>query len=249
MALPKTKTEFIELCLRKLGKPVIQINVSDDQLTDAYDESIRYFHENHMDGSERMFYKLVVDDDFIQKRSTILPDNILSVSDIITIPGMSSKDITFDYTYQMGAEVLWNMMKGGGTGLFDYVLLKQSLREIQFNTVGETSYKYNHHTNKLQVDIGPSRIREGMIILIDCKVMIDPEEYPGIYKDTWLIKYTTAMIKLRWGSNMSKFQNVQLPGGVSMNGSEIYNQALLEKQELEQEILDKWNLPLIFTVG
>lgn len=249
MALPTTRDEFVEYCLRKLGKPVIQINISPEQVIDAYDEAILYFQENHMDGAERMFYKITVDQNFIDNRYVFLPNNILSVSELITIPGISSKDITFDYTYQMGSEVLWNMMKGGGTGLFDYVLLKQSLREIQFNTVGETSYKYNRHTGKFQVDIGTSRIAVGMVILLACNVMIDPEEYPGVYRDSWLIDYTTALLKLRWGGNMSKFQGVNLPGGVSLNGVEIYNQAEEEKQRLEQEIIDKWNLPLSFMVG
>lgn len=249
MALPTTKLEFTEYCLRKLGKPVIQINCAPDQIRDAYDEAILYYQENHMDGAERMFYKLVVDEDFINTRATTLPGNILSVSEIVTIPGMGSKDITFDYTYQMGSEILWNMFKGGGTGLYDYVLLKQSLREIQFNTVGETSYKFNRHTGKLQVDIGAGRISVGMIILVACNVMIDPEEHPGVFRDSWLIDYTTALIKLRWASNVQKFDGVQLPGGVTLRGGELYQQAEEEKRRLEQEIEDKWNLPLGFIVG
>lgn len=249
MALPTNKADFIEYCLRQLGKPVIQINMSPEQISDAYDEAILYFQENHMDGSERMFYKFTVDQDFINTRTKILPQSILSVKEIITIPSSATREILFDYQFQMTSEILWNMFKGGTAGLFDFALMRQQLREIQFNTIGETSYVYNRHTGKLQIDLSAGRFAEGNIVLAVVNNMIDPETNPGIFRDSWLISYTCALLKLRWASNMQKFQGVALPGGVTMNGSEIYQQALQERQRLEEEIIDKWNMPIGMLIG
>lgn len=249
MAFPTNRLDFIEFCLRKLGKPVIEINMSPEQIEDTYEEALLYFQENHMDASERIFYKYEVDQNFIDTKYINLPPSILSVSQILDIPGFGMTDIVFDYSYQIASDVLWNAFKEGSSGVYDYVALKQSLREIQFNIFGPTMFDFNKNSGRLRVDIGNYRLAIGNFLLMECYQKIDPEQDIGAFKDPWFINYTTACLKKRWASNMSKFQGVSLPGGVTLNGSELYMQAEQELQVLEQQLLDRYSSPLGFFVG
>lgn len=249
MALPTNKTEFIEYCLRQLGKPVIQINLSSEQISDAYDKAILAFNELHMDGSQQTFYPVEITADLIADRQVALPSSILSVTEIITIPSSFFKDIVFDASYHLTSEIIWNMMRGGGMGMFDLAQLRQTLRETQFQTVGEVSYNFSRHTHLLNVYVRKERLNLGDFMMLDVKNAIDPETYPGVFKNNWLIEYTTALLKKTWASNLQKFSGIQLPGGVTMNGDALYQQAEATIEKMERELEDKWNLPLGFAVG
>lgn len=248
MALPTSKETFIDYCLRKLGSPVIQINLSTDQIDDAYEEAIRYFHENHMDGSERMIHPMVITEDLQNTKKVILDENIYSINEIMMVPAIGGGGQLFNYEYQMTSDLIWNTMKEGG-GFYDYALMKNQLAEIRFQVVGSTGYNFNYHTGRLSIDLASYKLIPGQYLILDVMKFVDPEEFPLIHKSTWLQKYATALIKMRWGAGLQKFQGVALPGGVQLNGSEIYSQAVTEKQALEEECDSRYNLPMQMFVG
>ena len=106
------------------------------------------------------------------------------------------------------------------------------------------------HNNRLYIGMDwQNDIEVGEYIIIECYRKLDPTAYTDIYDDYFLKRYTTALIKQQWGANLSKFQGVTMLGGVSMNGAEIYSQALSEKQKLEEEIRSTFETPISYMVG
>lgn len=250
MALPTDKQTFIDHCLRNLGSPVSQINLSNDQITDAYDEAIRYFHEYHMDGTERMFHPLQITDDFHSTRQVQVDATIYSINEVFLTPYMGNGvDLVFNIEYQMTSDVIWAMFKGGNSGFFDYALMKQYLQEINFQTVGPTAYNYNPLTRRLRINLAAAKLPVGAFMVLDVMRFVDPEEFPLVHQSSWLIRYCTALLKIKWGTSMQKFSGIQLPGGVTINAAQILGQGESEKAALEGECDARYNLPMNFFVG
>lgn len=249
MALPTTKNEFINYCLRQLGHPVIQINLSPEQIEDAYDEAVRYWNEHHMDGTEKSYVVIPIDNAFQSTRQTQLPDGVYSVSEMYGLPQGSSASPLFDVEYHLTSDALWAMMRGDGSGLLDYYLTKSWLAEMRFNLEGIPGFDYNYHTRTFRVNSDSWKLNPGSALLLEVMTFIDPEQHPSVFRDTWLINYTCALIKYRWGNTMKKFSGVQLPGGVTLNGQEIFMESTQEKERLELECENRYNLPLGLWIG
>lgn len=248
MAVPSTRTEFKEWCLRRLGKPVIEINVDDDQVEDRIDEALRYYWDYHFDGSEKTYYKHLVTSTDIANKYITLPENIIGAVRIFNIgdPSISSDDL-FNIRYQIALNDLYTLTS---VSLVPYYMVMEHLALVQQLLVGQMPIRYNRHRNRLHVDtMWGDKIKEGDYILVEAYEVIDPDTWTDAWGDRWLGKYTTALIKRQWGSNMKKFGGMQLPGGIIMNGQQIYDEAEEEIKELERDMVFNISLPVSDMIG
>ena len=247
MATPTSRQEFKEYCLRKLGKPVIEINVDDDQVDDRIDEALKYYWDYHFDGSEKLYYKYqVTEQDRINKYIT-LPDNIIGAISIFPIgdPSLSVNDI-FNIKYQIALNDLYTLTS---VQLTPYYMAMEHLALITQILVGQQPVRYNRHTNKFYIDADWGKIKTGNWLIVECYRVVDPDEYNDAWGDRWLARYCTALIKKQWGNNMKKFSGMTLPGGIQMNGQQIYDEAEEEIAKLEAEMINSYSLPVLDMYG
>ncbi len=247
MAVPTSRFEFKEWCLRKLGKPVIEINVDDDQVNDRIDEALRYYWDYHFDGTEKLYYKHQVTSVDITNHYITLPENIIGAVRIFPIgdPTISSSDI-FNIRYQIALNDLYTLTS---VSMVPYVMLMEHLALIQQVLVGEQPIRYNRHLNRLNIDMDWGKIKEGEYLLVEAYSVVDPDVYTDAWGDRWLQQYATAKIKLQWGSNLTKFTGMQLPGGITFNGDKIYEDAKAEIEKLEAEMISSYSLPVSDMIG
>ena len=249
MAKPTTRQALKDYALRRLGYPVIDINVDDSQLEDRIDDALQFFADYHYDGAEKLYLSHAVTAADISNGYidiSAIDDNVLSISDVFQFSTMSSN--MFDLQYQIALND-WYGWHSGGT-MTNYMLIRQNMSMVQQMIDPAKSFRFTRTTQRLYIDMDWSKkINEGEFIALEAWVVIDPQEFTRVYQDRLLKKYVTAVFKRQWGSNLSKFENIQLPGGVSFNGQQIFDQANEEVQRLEEEMQVKFEEPPGFIVG
>ena len=270
MAIPTSKSTFKSYCLRNLGFGVIDINVSDDQTDDRIDEALQYFAQYHYDGVEKMYLKYQITQTDIDRArgnttttsadsvdSTItgsfkegnnfipMPSAVVSVSNIFDFSNAMTNNM-FDIRYQLRLNDLYDF---SSTSIIHYQMTMQQLDMLSHVLVGEVPIRYNQHQNRLYLDMDWEQITVGEFLIIECYRKIDPETYTDIFDDIYLKRYATALIKRQWGANLSKFNGVATLGGVSMNGEQIYSQAIEEIQRLEEQIQLSFETPIDYMIG
>lgn len=246
MSRPTTKATFKEHCLRRLGKPVIEINVDEDQLDDRVDEALDYYADYHFDGFEHTYYKHQVTDTDKTNKYITLPDNIIGVVDLFDIGDATSTNNLFNVRYQIALNDLYDLSR---YELVPYYMNFQNIRMIEEILVGKQRLRFNRHLNQLHVDMDWNRFNTGDYIVCKAYRVIDPDTYTDVWKDRWLLRYAACLIKLQWGSNLTKFEGMQLPGGVQFNGAKLYDDAFAERQQLEEEIQSNYVYPPEDMVG
>lgn len=234
-----TRDDFKEYCLRKLGKPVINIEVTEDQLEDRLVEAIRLYTEWHFDATVKQYYKYLLTEEDIQNQYIILPDNILEVSRVISPPGMVPGSYLFDIRYQIAMNDITNLTS---RSLAPYVTSMQHLSLLNQIINGQKLIRFNRHRNRLNIDMRWEHLEAGKHLMIECNQVLDPELYNTMYEDRWLTNYYTALIKTQWGQNLSKFANMPLPGGLTLNVQQLQAEAADEKARLEQELKTSYTL-------
>lgn len=266
MAIPTSKAELKEYCLRRLGKPVLEVNVSDDQCDDAIDYAIQKFQQFHYEGAERVYLKHLFTAADIQagktnvssvgkdgttqwlEQSTFLsvPDHVTSVEGIFTFTDKGTRNM-FDIRYQMRLNDLYDFTS---TQFYHYYMIQQHLESIDFILEGMKPIRYQQVQNKVYLDFDWSEdALEDQYIIIKCYRALDPTTWTEIYNQMWLKDYATAKIKKQWGQNLTKFQNVQMPGGVTLNGEMIYNDAVEELKILDEQLRTTWETPPLDMIG
>lgn len=247
MAVPTTRDTFKEYCLRKLGKPVIEINVDEDQIDDRIDEALRYYWDYHFDGTDKLYYKhRVTDQNKIDKYIT-LPENIIGAVRVFPIadPSIRSDDL-FNIRYQIALNDLYTLTS---VSMVPYYMVMEHLALITEMLVGQQPIRFNRHKNRLYVDMDWNSIKTGEFLLIEAYEVLDPEIYEQLWSDRWLQNYATAKIKYQWGANLTKFTGMNLPGGVQFNGEKILNDADEEIKKMEQEMISSYSLPVSDMIG
>jgi hypothetical protein len=271
MAIPTTRTDFKEWCLRSLGKPVIEINVDPDQVEDRIDEALQYFAQYHYDGVERVYLKYQITQADItrsrsdnslaqvtdvdssttavwkeQKNYIPVPSSVMSIVKVFPMTDKASLNM-FDVRYQLRLNDLYDF---SSTSLIHYEMTMQHLDFLDHILIGETAIRHNQHQNRLYLDADfQTDFVAGDYIIIECYRAIDPTAYADVYNDIFLKKYTTQLIKKQWGANLSKFQGIQMLGGVALNGEQIYTQAQEEIDKLEEQIQLAYELPPMHMIG
>ena len=247
MAIPSTRSELKEYALRKLGKPVIEINVDDDQLEDRVDEALKYYQDYHFDGTERTFLKhAVTAEDKTNSYITITDSKTIGIVNIFDIGDATSTNNLFNIKYQISLNDLYDL---SSRDMVPYFMNMMNLRHIEEMLVGKQPIRYNRHQNILHVDMDWGKVAVGDYMIAEVYKIIDPEIYPDVYGDRWLLRYVTALVKIQWGSNLSKFVGMQLPGGVQFNGEQILQQGMEEKNHLEEEMISSYSLPVSDMTG
>ena len=233
MAVPNSRATFKDYILRKLGEPVIQINVSDEQVEDRIDEAVSFWRDYHYNGSQLVYLKHELTADDIENKYITLPEGLLGIQGVFPFnTSLSSGSGMFNVTYQF---VLNNLTDLTSYNVQNYYMTMQHIEFMQEILVGKALIRYNKHVNKLYLDVDTASLKEGNFVIIEAYDIVDPDEYADVWGDRWLQNYATALVKENWGSNLTKFNNMQLVGGVSFNGETILQEAREERQRLEED--------------
>ena len=152
----------------------------------------------------------------------------------------------FDIRYQLRLNDLYDF---SSTSIIQYQMTMQQLDMLSHILTGEVPIRYNQHQNRLYLDMAWDQVNVDEFLIIECYRKIDPDTYVDIYDDIYLKRYATALIKRQWGANLSKFNGVATLGGVSMNGEQIYSQAIEEIQRLEEQIQLSFETPIDYMIG
>lgn len=244
--IPTNREDFKEYCLRRLGKPVININVDPDQVDDRLDYSLKYYYDYHFDGSELMYYKHLITQEDIDNKYITLPENIMGVVSIFDIGSSLTAGGIFNIQYQIALNDLYTLTS---QSIIPYYMAMQNVRLLQEILVGKQPIRYNRHRNILHVDMNWNKVVAGQYFVVEAYQVVDPEVYKDVWSDRWLQRYVTAQIKQQWGSNLTKFVGVAMPGGVQFNGERILDDANQEIKDLEQEMINSYSLPVSDMMG
>jgi len=318
MARPTTRAQFKDYCMRRLGWPVIQINVDDDQIEDRIDDALQFFYDYHFDGMEKIYMKHKITQQDIDRRWIYCPDAVISVTGVMPFDDSNSSVNMFDLRYQLRLHDLYDFTS---VSYVSYEITMQHIRTLNLLFSGTPQCRFNRHLNKLYLDIDWSRdVSVGKYVLIECYRKLDPDtitltgslsgttssntltgtsttfdqeiiegdiltlsdgqeiqvnrinspteieivgELSGdisgvtmtkvgvsdVWDDRFLKQYTTAKIKYQWGSNLSKFAGIQMPGGVTLDGPRIMEDAQREIDKIEEEMQSYNVLPNDFIMG
>lgn len=247
MATVTSREDLKNYCLRRLGAPVIEINVDDAQIEDRLDDAFQFYREYHYDAVEKLYlsYRITAND--MTNQYIPLPNTITGVEKVFPFMNKSTGTNIFDIKYQILINDLYTLMS---TDIIYYNQVRQELELINQVLVGQKPIRFNRHMNKLFVDMDWVRdVAEGSYIIIECWRILDPNTYTDVYNDMFLKRYATALIKRQWGDNLKKFSGVQLPGGVTLNGEIIYQEAVEEIRQIETEIQSRFELPVDMFTG
>jgi hypothetical protein len=275
MAKPASRQELVSYCLRRLGAPVLEINVDDDQVDDLVDDALQYFQERHFDGVERMYLKYVITQDDIDRGSAEIgnvgltsttatsttgnpytwyesnnyiqvPDSVIGVEKVFKFDTSSISGGMFSIKYQLFLNDLYYF---NSVELLQYAMVKSYLEDIDFLLTTDKQLRFNKRQNRLYLDIDWGAQTAGNTIVLDCYRILDPSTFTNVYNDSFLKLYLTALIKKQWGQNLSKFKGVKLPGGIEMNGGEILQQAESELSDIKARMTSEYELPPYDFIG
>lgn len=248
MAKPTSREELKEYCLRRLGYPVIDINVSDDQLEDRIDEAIAHWSDYHYDAVKKVYWVKGITQEDVDNRYFEVPNSIIGITRIFPIVNTFNQTNMWDLRYQLRLHELWDFTSAS---YINYTMTMQHLRSLELLFTGEVPIRYNRHENRLYIDFGwgTTQAPVGQVVVSEAYEVLDPEQFIDIWSDRWLLKYCTALFKRQWGNNMKKYGNIQLPGGIILNGKETYDEAIQEIEELEQEMQLGYELPAEWMMG
>lgn len=242
----QSREELKQYAMRKLGQPVININVDDTQLEDRIDEALETYQEKHFDATERdwVYYELTQTD--IDNGYVTVPDDILVVISILPFNEIIAQGNMFSYQYQIALSELspWTPFNQ-----LDYFMKVTNYESIADMTTVTPTMDFSRHGRKLKIFAELGDIGVGFKLGMQVQRIIDPEQTTSVYNDKWLKEYVTALFKRQWGENLSKFNGVQMLGGVELNGEGILTQALEEIQALEETLETTYQLPTDFIMG
>lgn len=246
MAIPASREQLKDWCLRQLGHPVVNVNVDDDQLDDRIDEAFQYFRDFHFDGVERWYIPHQINNTDMTNKYIDIPENIIGVTRIFSLGGSSTVRNMFDLQYQMRLNDLTLLTTGS---IVYFTQMQQHLRLLEMTFNGEQPVRFNRHTNRLYIDMDWNKVVVGDYLMVEAFIVIDPDVYTKVYNDRMLKRLATALIKKQWGTNMKKYSGVQLVGGIALNGQQIHDEAVTEIAEIEALIRSTYEEPPQFMVG
>jgi hypothetical protein len=279
MAKPSTRQELVDYCLRRLGAPVLEINVDDDQVDDCVDDALQYFYERHFDGVERMYLKYKITQDDIDRgtakntsgvgivtttgTSTIngtptnfnfyetsnyvqVPDSVIGIEKVYKFDTSTISGGMFSIKYQLFLNDLYYF---SSIDLLQYSMTKTYLEDIDFLLTTDKQIRFNKRQNRMYLDIDWGVQRPDSFFVIDCYRILDPNDFTSVYNDSFLKRYLTSLIKRQWGQNLIKFRGVKLPGGIELNGREIYDDAEKELESLRSRMAMDYELPPYDFIG
>ncbi len=251
MAAPNSRATLIDYCKRRLGEPVIEVNVDEDQLEDRVDEALQYYREFHSDATVRTYLKHLVTADDVTNQYIPLANNIIFVSKMFPVAGgIVGGSGMFDIKYQMMLNNIHDLMNFAGD-LAYYEQMQQYLSTLDMKLNGTPQVQFSRRQNRLYIfgDFIDGDIQAGDYIVAEVYTEVSDVDHTSIFNDMFVKEYTTALIKQQWGQNLIKFEGMQLPGGVILNGRQIYDDATAEIATLRENIRLEHEFPPDFFVG
>lgn len=276
MAKPASRQELIDYALRQLGAPVLEINVSEEQIDDRLDDALQYFNERHFDGVEKMFLKYQFTQDDIDRgrarggsrsagivTTTVssglgsfnweensnyipIPDTIVGVERVFKLDNRTITSNLFNVNYQLFLnDIYWF----SSTELVNYYVTKRYLEDIDWIVNPQRQIRFNKRQNRLYIDMSWDSIVAGNYLIMECYRILDPTDFTKVYNDSFLKLYFTALLKKQWGQNLIKFQGVKLPGGVELNGRQIYDDAVKELEEIRMRMISEFETAPFDMIG
>jgi hypothetical protein len=244
---PATRDEFKDFCLRRLGEPLLEINVDEDQVQDCIEMAFSYYYDYHFDATEKVYLAHQVTQTDIDNKYLSIDDSVIGIINILPIGNSYSTNNLFNLRYQIALNDLFAF----NTGPFaPYYMALQNVALAEELFVGKQGIRFQRHSNKLYVDIAwGEKIVLGEYMIIEAYQKIDPDVYTDMYNDRWLQRYCTALIKKQWGENLKKFEGMSMPGGVSFNGQKIWDEAKEEIDAMEEEMISSYSLPVTDMIG
>ena len=281
MAKPASRTQLVDYCLRKLGAPVLEINIDDDQIDDLVDDAIQLFNERHFDGVERMYLKYQLTEEDIERGkakdhngvgivtttatstniagygTTIsnwyetsnflqVPDSVVGVEKIFKFDTSSISGGMFSIKYQLFLNDLYYF---NSVELLQYAMVKSYLEDIDHLLTTDKQVRFNKRQDRLYLDIDWGAESVGNWLILDCYRALDPTSFTQVYNDSFLKLYLTALMKRQWGQNLIKFRGVKLPGGIELNGREIFDDAEREIEGLRSRMSSEYEIPPYDSIG
>jgi len=235
MTQPTTRAEFKDYCLRKLGWPVIDINLSDEQIDDRIDEAIDFYRDYHYDGSQLVYLKHQITQAEIDQGWIPVDSNLLGVTRVFNFSSsIASGSGMFNVNYQF---VLNNLQSITGYSIQNYYTSMTHLQFLQEWLVGTPLIRYNRRVDRLYIDVDKGQMSDGMWIIVEAYDIVDPDVYADFWKDRWLQNYAATLIKENWGNVLTKFDGMQLVGGTTFNGQQILSEAREERQRMEEQAI------------
>ena len=279
MAQPSSRDGLIDYAKRQLGFPVLEINVADEQFSDLLDDAVQVFHERHYDGMMRMYLKYKVTQEDIDRgqarggdtslgitttttTSTVglsttfdleenqnyiqIPPSVIGVNQIFKTRSDTVYDGLFNIRYQLFLNDLYAF---GSIDLLQYSMVQTKLEDITFLLNPNMRYRFNIRQDRLYIDADWAQINVNDYFIIDCFRILDPDDFTRVYNDPFLKRYFTALCKKQWGQNLIKFQGVQLPGGIQLNGRQIYDDGVKELDEIRAKMSSDYEMPPLDMIG
>ena len=279
MAQPSSREGLIDYAKRQLGFPVLEINVADEQFQDLLDDAIQIYQERHYDGIARMYLKYKITQDDIDRgqarggdstlgisttttTSTVglsttfnleennnyiqMPPSVIGVNNIFKVRSDTVYDGLFNIRYQLFLNDLYAF---GSIDLLQYAMVQTKLEDITFLLNPDVRYRFNIRQDRLYIDVDWAQINKDDYFVIDCFRILDPDDFTKVYNDQFLKRYFTALCKRQWGQNLIKFQGVQLPGGIQLNGRQIYDDGVAELAEIRSKMASDYEMPPLDMIG
>lgn len=247
---PSSRADFIKYCLRNLGEPVVEVNVDDDQIDDRVDEAVQYYTTYHYEGVVKTYLKHQITQQDKDEGRIHIPDYVYGITRIVPFSNVvSSSNLFFDVSYQLMLSDLYNLTT---TDVLYYTMLNQHITLLNDLLNAVPSFEFNKNVGYIEFPNSPEgidrRLNVGEYVVIECYRALDPYDFSKIWNDYWLKRYATALIKRQWATNLKKYSNMVLPGGIVVDGNSLYDEAVGEIRELEEELITKF-APLNFFLG
>ena len=250
MSLPTSRQELIEWGFRKLGHPVIQINVAQIQAEDRADEALAMYREFHADGATRTFLKHQLTQQDIDNKYLIIPQEISTISKLYSVPSLGSMSGLFSFQYQFFMNDFYSGGKYMPSGaLANYAITMNYLAEFDFFFNFQKSISFNRNTNRLEIYEDWSKFRVGEYLIFDSRVVVDTATATKLWSDNWFREYFVCLLELQWANNLRKIKNVAGIGGAMIDVDSIERSAKTTKKELEASLKTQFTEPPMFFVG
>ena len=279
MAQPSSRQGLIDYAKRQLGFPVLEINVADEQFSDLLDDAVQVYQERHYDGITRMYLKYKIKQididrgqarggntsagittttgtstvglstsfDFEENQNYLqMPPSVIGVNQIFKLRSDTVYDGLFNIRYQLFLNDLYQF---GSVDLLQYSMVQTYLEDITFLLNPDMRYRFNIRQDRLYIDTDFTHLSVDDHFVIDCFRILDPDDFTRVYNDPFLKRYFTALCKKQWGQNLIKFQGVQLPGGIQLNGRQIYDDGVRELDEIRSKMASDYEMPPLDMIG
>lgn len=251
MAEPTNIEEFKAYIFRRLGWPVIQVNVDDEQATDRIMDALAFYQDYHYLGSEKSYYIHTVTAQDVINGYITLPETVLSVYNILPSSVNSlygGNWMTHEWQYMR--DEFFRLDSDVGSSLIPYYVAMMRIADLDFLFGYTPSFTFNKHKNRIYLSGDLKNwLVEGNKLAFETQAVVNPQEYSDIWKDRWLKKYATALMKRQWAENLKLYSNVPLLNGITLDAQTMFQEAVEELTNMEEKLITSGNFPVLDQIG